>query len=299
MSLTRPSLTRPLRWIPPPRHLVQSPPAPLTLPSGARLHAVPSGIDNLCWLLEYAPGLVAVIDGPSAADALRYCGAHKLRPTHALNTHTHGDHVGINEGLAAWAEVRGVGFEVWGPASRATEVPRLTRGVGEGDALELGGLRGEVWLTEGHLNGHLSFVFEGVVFCGDTLFGAGCGYLFDGPPEAMRASLERLAALPPATLVCCAHEYTLDNLHFALSAPSASARTLSRLQEAREVRAAGGCTLPSTVGLERETNPFLLVPREGFAALRAEKDGKAYRERPIADLERALRARLGVAKEGV
>jgi hydroxyacylglutathione hydrolase len=288
------SLTRPPRLVAPAQHAVQRPSAPHTLPSGARLHMAPAGHDNISWLLEYAPGLAAVIDGPSATDVMRYCGAYKLRPTHLLNTHTHADHIGLNEGIAAWAECRGVPLEVWGPASRASEVPCLTRGLREGDAIALGGLRGEVWVTEGHLNGHLSFVFEGVVFCGDTLFGAGCGYLFDGPAWVMRESLERLAALPEGTLVCCAHEYTLDNLHFALTAPTASARTLLRARSARERREAGMSTLPSTIGLERETNPFLLAPREAFAALRAEKDSKRYRARPLMALEADLAATLGL-----
>jgi len=292
------TLSRPPRFVPPPRHAVQAPAAPRPLPGGARLHMAPAGLDNLCWLLEYAPGRVAVIDGPDAADALRYCGAHRLVPTHVLNTHTHGDHVGVNEGLAAWAESRGRPLEVWGPARRAAEVPRLTRALDEGDALSLGPLRGVAWRTEGHVDGHLSFVFDGVVFCGDTLFGAGCGYLFDGPARVMRESLERLAALPPETLVCCAHEYTLDNLHFTLTTPLADAETLLRLRAARAARAQGAATLPSTVGLERRTNPFLRVSRDGFAALRAAKDTAAHRARPLEELEAALEGALGGALGG-
>ena len=119
-----------------------------------------------------------------------------------LNTHTHWDHIGINNDLERRGEL--ARFRVVGPAKVASDVPGITEAVREGDSIQFGGVTGRVMLTEGHLNGHVSYVFGDVLFCGDTLFGGGCGYLFDGPPAKMFQSLLRLAALPGETRVLCA-----------------------------------------------------------------------------------------------
>lgn len=237
-------------------HAVTVVPPPITLPNGARARCVPAHEDNLIWLIELGGGEAAVIDGPDAEATLTICAAEGLRLSAVLNTHTHGDHVGINRDLAR----RGVlaGTRVIGPAGAAAAVPGLTEPVTEGDELTLGGgLRLKVWLTEGHMNGHISFVTDGAVFCGDTLFAGGCGFLFDGPPERMSQSLTRLAALPEDTLVFCAHEYTLDNLQFAAWVEPDNEALRERLNETLRVRAEGRCTVPSTIGVERATNPFL------------------------------------------
>ena len=113
--------------------------------------------------------------------------------------------------------------------------------------------------TEGHINGHISFVIDDFVFCGDTLFTGGCGYLFDGPPQKMHHSLQRLSQLPESTKVCCAHEYTLDNLWFAFSLEPDNAELLRRISDAQTVLGEGGTLVPSTIGLERQTNPFLRI----------------------------------------
>jgi hydroxyacylglutathione hydrolase len=153
-------------------------------------------------------------------------------------------------------------------------------------------------LTEGHLDGHISFVFGDVLFCGDTLFGGGCGYLFDGPPAKMYHSLERLAQLDGSTRVCCAHEYTADNLRFAWSVEPDNEELALRIRKVWSIRRDGGSTVPSTIDDERHTNPFLRQhsatlrkhvaaafpdtdledPEAVFAATRRLKDRKDYRQ---------------------
>ena len=175
-------------------------------------------------------------------------------------------------------------------------MPGLTRGVDEGDVVRIGNCSGQVLLTEGHINGHVSYLFGDVLFCGDTMFGAGCGYLFDGPPETMHASLERIATLDPATRVCCAHEYTEDNLRFAWSIDAGNEALAARIRNVWALRARGECSVPSTIAEEKATNPFLRhhdeglrgrvaaamelsgdAPSDYFAATRALKDRKDYK----------------------
>jgi hydroxyacylglutathione hydrolase len=224
-----------------------------------------------------------------------------LRLTTILNTHTHGDHVGINRDLARRGMLETT--RVVGSARAAGDVPGIKELVDDGDRVTFGGMEGDVLLTEGHINGHISFVFDGVLFCGDTLFGAGCGYLFDGPPAKMHRSLSRLSELDGATRVCGAHEYTQDNLRFAWSVEPGNGDLAARIAQTWKVRAGGGCSLPSTIDLERRTNPFLRhasqtlrdhvarampdrslsTPEDVFAATRALKDRKDYKR--IADSE--------------
>ena len=237
-------------------HAVTVVPPPLLLPGGVLVHCVPAHEDNLIWLIELPSGEAAVVDGPDAEATLQLCAARGLRLTTVLNTHTHGDHVGVNRDL----QRRGLlsGLRVVGPKGAADAVPGLTEPVEEGDEITLNGAsRLKVWLTEGHMNGHVSFITTGAVFCGDTLFAGGCGYLFDGPPAKMLESLNRLAALPQDTLVFCAHEYTLDNLRFAAWVEPDNLDLRDRLEFTTRLRAEGRCAVPSTIGLERATNPFL------------------------------------------
>jgi len=151
------------------------------------------------------------------------------------------------------------GLEVVGPARAAAAVPGLTRAVDEGDRVVIGNVEGRVMLTEGHLNGHVSFVFGDAVFCGDTLFAGGCGYLFDGPPETMWDSLTRLGALDPATRVCCAHEYTHANFCFAAHVLTEHVGIRDRLADLEQERMPSGSSVPDTLARELETNPFLLA----------------------------------------
>jgi hydroxyacylglutathione hydrolase len=220
------------------------------------VHQVPAWVDNLVWIAVCSEtGEAAIVDGPEAGPVLDYCKAHGLRVTTVLNTHTHGDHVGINRDL----QKRGLldGMTVVGPSRRAADVPGITRGVDDGDTVRIGAVEGRVMLTEGHLDGHISFVFGDVLFCGDTMFAGGCGRLFDGPPAKMHDSLQRLAALPGETRVCCAHEYTQDNLRFAWSLEPGNGALAERIRQVWALRAEGGCTVPSRIEDELATNPFV------------------------------------------
>jgi hydroxyacylglutathione hydrolase len=261
-------------------HVVSRPAAPFAISGGAlAVHQVPSAQDNLIWLLVTPSGEAAAVDGPEAGGVLDYCAAKGFRLTTILNTHTHHDHIGINKDL----ERRGLlaAMRVVGPKRVASDVPGITEQVDDGDTVTFGGSKADVLLTEGHINGHISFVLDGALFCGDTMFGAGCGYLFDGPPAKMHASLERLAALPESTRVCCAHEYTQDNLRFAFSVEPGNDELRQRIRATWELRGRGESSLPSTIGLEKRTNPFL---RHASAELR-ERVARAMPERPLATAE--------------
>lgn len=278
------------------KHVVSRPRPPIPV-NGTDLmvHQVPAWQDNFIWLISAPDGETAAVDGPEAESALAYCAENGLRLTTILNTHTHPDHIGINRDLAR----RGLlsTMRVVGSALRAADIPGLTEAVYDGDRVVFGGYAGGVLLTEGHIDGHISYVFGDALFCGDTLFGAGCGYLFDGPPAKMHASLTRLAALPGETHVFCAHEYTEDNLRFAWTVDPENAALADRIRRVWAIRATGASSVPSTIAEERATNPFLRGDAPGlrgrvraafphreyataadvFAATRALKDTKRYR----------------------
>jgi hydroxyacylglutathione hydrolase len=278
-------------------HVVTTPPTPFGSRSGRlQVRAIPAASDNLVWLIVGPDGReAAVVDGPDAGATLAACAELGARLTTLLTTHTHGDHVGIHHDLQRKGLL--AGMRVIGCGERAADIPGLTEPVDEGASFELFGARVEVLRTEGHMNGHLSYVVDGLLFCGDTMFGGGCGYLFDGPPAAMHASLQRLAALPADTAVCCAHEYTQDNLRFAWTVDAHNPELRARIAEVWARRERGETTLPSTIGLERATNPFLrgddprlvaavaaALPSAAlddavavFAATRACKDTRAYK----------------------
>ena len=282
-------------------HVVSAPTPPFQSGSGSfEVHQIPAAQDNLIWLLVCTrTGAAAVVDGPDAGGVLQYAGQRGIKLTHVLNTHTHGDHIGVNRELAQ----RGLlgGLEVIGPAKVADQVPGLTTPADDGDTIEVGACRARVMRTEGHIEGHICFVFEDVLFSGDTLFAGGCGRVFTGDYRAMHAGLTRLAALDAHTRVCCAHEYTEDNLRFARSVEPDNRALEARWLAVREIRAAGGSTVPSRIGEERATNPMLRTdspsliaqlraqapgadlssPLGVFTATRKLKDGGAYKQRAI------------------
>jgi len=176
-------------------------------------------------------------------------------------THHHADHVGGVEGLA------GDGIEVVAHASDVSRSPRVTRPVEEGDTVALGRMRAKILHNPGHTLGAISFVVEGCVFTGDTLFGAGCGRIFEGTPAMMHASLQKLAALPPATRVYFGHEYTANNLRYAAVAEPGNAAVAAR------AAALHGPSTPSTIADELATNPFVRAHDVSeLAARRAAKD---------------------------
>ena len=280
-------------------HVVTSPRAPFLIADGRlEVHQVPAANDNLVWLIRpTGSDEVAVVDGPGASEVLDYCQARGLRVTTILNTHTHFDHIGINRQLQERGELEGI--RVVGAAATRDAIPGLSEAVEEGSRVRIGDVEAEVWSTEGHIDGHVSYVFDGAVFCGDTLFAGGCGYLFDGPPAKMHASLARLATLPPETKVCCAHEYTQDSLRFAFAVEPDNEALAQRIRDVWSLRARGECAVPSTIDEERATNPFLRhqsgtlqrrvreaspgaamgSPVEIFAATRELKNQGAYKAR--------------------
>lgn len=259
------------------QHVVTEPTPPFRSADGRlEVHQVPVWQDNLVWIAVCtSTGEAAAVDGPEADAVLAYCGAHDLRLTTILNTHTHMDHVGINHELARAGTLSR--YRVFGPAKKARDVPGLTDPMEDGSTARFGEVELDVMLTEGHIDGHISYVTSDVLFCGDTLFAAGCGRLFDGPPEKMFESLRRLTALDPATRVCCAHEYTQDNLRFAWSVEPDNAALAERIRRVFALRAEGRSSVPSTIGEERATNPFV---RHASETLRA-KVREAWPDRTL------------------
>ena len=216
--------------------------------------ALPAFADNYIWLLHDGRRAL-VVDPGDPQPVLSALRGHGLILEAILVTHHHPDHTG------GVAELRTqTGATVWGPARERIPEP-LTR-LAEGDELEALGLKFRVFDVPGHTAGHIAYLQDDaaaapLLFCGDTLFSAGCGRLFEGTPAQMHDSLARLAALPGDTRVCCTHEYTLANLRFAAAAEPGNGARADYERRCIEQRAAGQPTLPSTIGLERQINPFL------------------------------------------
>ncbi len=217
----------------------------------AIVEAVPAFRDNYIWTIHDGRSAV-LVDPGEAGPILAWLNTHKLIPVGILITHHHGDHIGgLPDLLSRWH------LPVFGPAGGG--IPGVDHPVSEGDraALPELGLSFTVLETPGHTLDHVCYLGHGLMFSGDTLFSCGCGRLFEGSPEQMHASLERLASLPGDTLVYCAHEYTLANIAFALEADPENARLRARHQQALAARRAGKPTLPTTIAQEKLTNPFL------------------------------------------
>lgn len=215
-----------------------------------RIEPIPAFSDNYLWLLARA-GRAAVVDPGDAAPVAAALAARGLRLTAILVTHHHGDHVGGVTALAA------PGVPVYGPAGET--IPGRTQALAEGDRISVLGEEFAVLDVPGHTRGHIAYYAAGLgaLFCGDTLFAAGCGRLFEGTPAQMVESLAKLVALPPTTRVYCAHEYTLANLRFARTVEPDNAALAARSERCAAQRAAGVPTVPSTLAEELATNPFL------------------------------------------
>lgn len=207
--------------------------------------------DNYAWLIhDDASGETVVVD-PGEAQPLRDAAAVRGWTVGAVwNTHWHPDHVAGNAAFAA---------PVTAPAAEAAKIGRVDRGVGEGDMVSIGAHRARVMTVPGHTQGHVAYHFaeDGVIFTGDTLFAMGCGRLFEGTPGDMFANMQRYAALPDATVVYCGHEYTLSNARFAAHVEPDNDTIAARLGVVVRQRARGQETVPTTIGEERATNPFM------------------------------------------
>ena len=216
--------------------------------------AVPCLSDNYAWLLrDEATGTVAICD-PARRRRYRRAGGRRrpLRPDPL--THHHGDHV------AGVAEVQArFGSRVVGAAADAHRLPKLDIALRPGEAVAVGATKGVVIDTPGHTVGHIAFHFPegGVLLCGDTLFSLGCGRLLEGNAAQMYGSLQALAALPEATLVCCGHEYTESNARFALTVEPRQRRAARPRRRGSAQRAAGRATVPTTIAQEKAGNPFI------------------------------------------
>ncbi len=216
-----------------------------------QIHAVPAFEDNYLWVVEDGRH-AAVVDPGDEHPVQAFLEARGLQLTAILATHHHGDHVGGLEWLAnRWK------CEVFGPAGE--KIDGLTTRLREGDRLAVPGLdlALEVLDVPGHTAGHIAYVGPDVVFCGDTLFACGCGRLFEGTPAQMLQSLGKLARLPGATRVYCAHEYTMSNIRFALAVEPGNAKLAARQARDAALRAKNIPTVPSTIADELDTNPFL------------------------------------------
>jgi hydroxyacylglutathione hydrolase len=216
---------------------------------------IPAFSDNYIYLLRQAEARrVAVVDPGDAAPVIAALEERGLALDTILLTHHHGDHIGGVGDLK-----RRFRCLVVGPASEAGRIPDLDRGVREGDRFEFGHEMVEVFETPGHTRGHIAFWFpeSRALFCGDALFSMGCGRLFEGTPAQMWDSLRKLRGLPDDARVYCGHEYTQKNARFALSVDPDNPDLQTRAREVDDARARGAATLPSTMGAEKRTNPFL------------------------------------------
>jgi hydroxyacylglutathione hydrolase len=244
-----------------------------------KIHQFPCLQDNYGYLVrDEASGAVATIDTPDAAAIMRELDKTGWTLTHILNTHWHPDHAGGNAEIQA-----ATGAVIYGPGE-VRKIGPLDHEVVDGDVVMLGETRFEVMDTGGHTLSHITYYApaDGVAFVGDTMFTMGCGRVFEGTAEQMWASLSRLAALPADTRVYSAHEYTLGNARFAVSVDG-DAAVRARLEAVSLKRDKGEPTVPTTIGEERATNPFLrapllaiaadaAAPSEAFARVRAAKD---------------------------
>ena len=203
---------------------------------------------------DAAAGLTAAIDAPEAEPVRRALREKGWKLTHILVTHHHADHTQGIEPLKA--ETRAL---VIGPKAEASRIKGLDQTVGGGDTFAFGGSEIRVIDTPGHTAGHITYWIPSarVAFAGDTLFAIGCGRVIEGSMETMWRSLEKLAALPPETEVYCGHEYTLSNARFALTIEPENEALKRRAAEVEKQVAAGRATLPTRIGIELETNPFL------------------------------------------
>jgi len=232
---------------------------------------IPAFSDNYIWLVHDPDSQeTMVVDPGDAAPVLAAAKQRGWTISAIWNTHWHPDHTGGNQAVKD-----ATGAPIIAPAAEAAKIPTADRLVAEGDTVTLGRHVATVLETPAHTAGHITYYFaeEAVLFPGDTLFAMGCGRLFEGTAEQMHANLQRLATLPPETQVYCAHEYTLSNARYAQAAEPDNADIAARLAAVEQKRGAGEPTVPTTIGEERATNPFMRATSAAqLAERRAAKD---------------------------
>jgi hydroxyacylglutathione hydrolase len=232
---------------------------------------VPVLSDNYVWLVHDASsGETLVIDPAVAEPVLAAAEARGWKITQIWNTHWHPDHVGGNAQIKA-----ATGCIITGPVAEAERISTLDVQVRGGDVVQLGGVRAMVLDVPAHTAGHIAYHFESeqVAFVGDTLFAMGCGRLFEGTAAQMYNNMRKLEALGDATAIYCAHEYTLSNARFAVTVEPDNVALQQRVSDVVAARERGEATVPTTIALERATNPFMRASSvEELAARRAAKD---------------------------
>ncbi len=232
---------------------------------------IPVLSDNYVWLAhDSASGETAVIDPAVAEPVLAAAAERGWTITQIWNTHWHPDHTGGNAEIKA-----ATGCTITGPAAEAERIPTLDVQVKGGDVVTLGALEAQVIDVPAHTSGHIALHMpsEQVIFVGDTLFAMGCGRLFEGTAEQMFANMQTLGALPPETVVYCAHEYTQSNGRYALVAEPDNQAIAARMADVDAARTRGEPTVPTTIALERATNPFMRATDAAqLAERRAAKD---------------------------
>jgi hydroxyacylglutathione hydrolase len=222
--------------------------------------------DNYVWLMHDAASAETVVIDPAVAEpVLAAAKAKGWRITQIWNTHWHPDHIGGNAQIKA-----ATGCRVTGPAAEAAKIDTIDVPVRGGDTARIGTITAEVIDVPAHTAGHIAYYLAGedAAFVGDTLFAMGCGRLFEGTAKQMYDNMARLGALPPETRVYCAHEYTQSNGRYALVAEPDNEALIARMRDVDAARAGGRATVPTTIALERATNPFM---RAGSVAELAER----------------------------
>ncbi len=237
---------------------------------------IPVLTDNYIWLVhEPVSGETMVVDPAVADPVLAEAARRGWTITQIWNTHWHPDHTGGNAGIKAALEKMGGGCIITGPAAEAARIPTLDVLVAGGDTVQLGAIDAVVIDVPAHTAGHIAFhcASESAAFVGDTLFAMGCGRLFEGTAAQMYANMRALEALPDDTMVYCAHEYTASNGRYALVAEPDNRAIAERMALVDMLRAKGEPTVPTSIALERATNPFMrALSVEQLAERRAAKD---------------------------
>lgn len=232
---------------------------------------IPVLSDNYVWLVhDPESGATMVVDPAVAEPALAAAATRGWTITDIWNTHWHPDHTGGNAGIK-----EATGCRITGPAAEYARIPTLDVQVRGGDKVRLGDHVADVWDVPAHTAGHVAYHFpgDGTIFVGDTMFAMGCGRLFEGTAEQMFDNMRKLDALDDATRVYCAHEYTLSNARFAVTVEPDNIALAARLAAVEAARAAGEATVPTSIGEERATNPFLRAPSAAeLGRIRALKD---------------------------